>query len=195
MIGGSSGRILYWPGMGRSPLELFDFHRRMEDNGYSIDIMPHKYDVGETPDNPESSIYQWTNNLAKTGADWWIGLSLGASVAYLVASAISAKAIPKRITLINPFADRVQLAWEKNFSLVGQWLLSPVNHYLHVPIVDIVLSLNDDRIPIEHGKRLLPMITASELRVVMLNADHAVTASSAQLELADVLLCGRYTCT
>jgi hypothetical protein len=191
MISGSSRRILYWPGMGRSPLELFDFYRRMEDNGYSIDIMPYEYDVGEKPHNPESCIYQWAENLSETDADWWIGLSLGASVAYLVASAISAESIPKRITLINPFADRAQLAWEKNFSLVGQWLLSPVNHNLYVPIVDIVLSLNDDRIPTEHGKQLLPMITATELRVIMLNADHAVSGYSAQLYLADILLRGR----
>ena len=193
MISGSNRKILYWPGIGRSPLELFDFYRSMEDNGYSIAIMPYEYDVGEKPHNPESFIYQWANNQSNTGADWWIGLSLGASVAYLVASAISAESIPKRITLINPFADRAQLAWEKGFSLVGQWLLSPLNHGLYVPIVDIVLSLNDDRIPIEHGKQLLSMITATELRVIMLNADHAVSCCSAQLYLADMLLRGRCT--
>ena len=193
MISGSNRKILYWPGIGRSPLELFDFYRSMEDNGYSIAIMPYEYDVGEKPHNPESFIYQWANNQSNTGADWWIGLSLGASVAYLVASAISAESIPKRITLINPFADRAQLAWEKGFSLVGQWLLSPLNHSLYVPIVDIVLSLNDDRIPIEHGKQLLSMITATELRVIMLNADHAVSCCSAHLYLADMLLRGRCT--
>ena len=193
MISGSNRKILYWPGIGRSPLELFDFYRSMEDNGYSIAIMPYEYDVGEKPHNPESFIYQWANNQSNTGADWWIGLSLGASVAYLVASAISAESIPKRITLINPFADRAQLAWEKGFSLVGQWLLSPLNHSLYVPIVDIVLSLNDDRIPIEHGKQLLSMITATELRVIMLNADHAVSCCSALLYLADMLLRGRCT--
>jgi hypothetical protein len=68
-----------------------------------------------------------------------------------------------------------------------------VNHCLYAPIVDIVLSLNDDRIPNEHGKQLLPMITAAELSVIMLNADHAVSCCSTQLYLADILLRGRRT--
>lgn len=180
--------ILYWQGRGRNPLELINFNKTLKHHGFSTQIMPLDYDIGLMPNNPESRIYQWIHCQIKTTQDWWIGLSLGASVAYILASSAMTGSIPQRITLINPFANREKLAKEKNFSLNQQWVINPINHRLCVPIVDIVLSVNDNRIPIKHGQALLPMITAKELRVIMLDADHTISDSTAQLDLANVLL-------
>lgn len=188
MMNNSKDGILYWPGRGNNPLQLYECLRIMEREGHSVEVMPFRYDVGTNPDNPQSCIYQWAIERTNAGAYWWIGLSLGAAIAHIVASVIPIGVRPRRITLINPFADRAQLAKEKNFSLQGQWSLNPVEYKLCVPYVDLVLSLQDDRIPNEHGKRLLPHINAEKVQVIMLNADHAVQCHSIQSDLAKVLL-------
>lgn len=188
MINNSKDGILYWPGRGNNPLQLSECLRIMEREGHSVEVMPLEYDVGKKPDTPQSCIYQWATKRTSVGAYWWIGLSLGAAVAHIVASVIPLESRPRRITLINPFANRAQLAKEKNFSLAGQWSLNPVDYQLYVPHVDLVLSLQDDRIPNEHGKRLLPKFNAAKVHLITLNADHAVKCRSTQSNLAETLL-------
>jgi hypothetical protein len=180
--------ILYWQGRSRNESELSHFHQELKLRGYSTEIMPIDYDTGLPPNNPKSSIYEWTYRQTNRTYDWWIGLSLGASVAYMVASSYATCSNPKRLTLINPFSNREKLAREKKFSLNGQWVINPINHQLHVSVVDIVLSVNDNRIPIEHGKSLLPMIVAKKIRVILLDADHAISDATAQSDLASFLL-------
>ena len=184
----SNKSILYWQGRARSNSELFKFHQVLKHHDFLTEIMPINYDIGLLPNNPESSIYQWIHNQTKKTYDWWIGLSLGASVAYMVASSAMTCSAPKRITLINPFSNREMLANEKGFSLNQQWAINPANYRLHVSTVDIVLSVNDDRIPIKHGQLLLPMITAKELRVILLDADHIISKTKAQSDIANFLL-------
>ncbi|MBV5330138.1 MAG: hypothetical protein JZU65_21340 [Chlorobium sp.] len=191
MTNDSSGGILYWPGRGQNPAELVHSLNVFKRNGYSVEVMPHAYDLGEKPEKSDSCIYQWALDRTKAGGNWWIGLSLGASVAHVVASVLPITSIPNRISLINPFANRTRLAQEKNFSLNGQWLLNPEDYRLHVTSVDLVISINDERIPGQHGRSLIPMFDTIKRYVIEIDADHSITCQSTQLELSAVLLCDK----
>lgn len=182
--------ILYWPGRGQNPEELSDCLNIFKTNGYFVDVLPYAYDLGDNPVNPESHIYQWAHAKTQGGSKWWIGLSLGASIAHIVASILPLTSIPNRITLINPFANRAQLAQEKKFSLKGQWPLKPEDFRSSVPTVDLVVSIDDKKIPVEHANKLMMLFDGENRRFIELDADHAITCRSTQIELSDILLYG-----
>jgi len=120
---------------------------------------------------------------------WWIGLSLGASVAHIVCSTICEEKRPMRLTLINPFADRVELSAIRGFPMGDQWHLRPDKYALPPETVaDVVLSLRDERIPSEQGLRLHSQWGAQRSRVIWTDADHVISDSNEQQRLAKLLL-------
>src|SRR5262249_10904185 len=98
---------------------------------------------------------------------------------------------PRRLTLINPIADRVKLAEMRGFSLEGQWpLLAERLSVLEVMAVDLVLSTRDSRVPPEQGRSLIKCYPAARVRVIELAADHALEGEAIQRSLVSSLLEG-----
>lgn len=189
MIKTSNESILYWQGRSRNHLELSEFHQVLRNHGFKKGVMPIEYDIGPPPNEPDSKIYKWIHYQSTSHcSSWWIGISLGASIAYVLASSAKKDLLPRRITLINPFSNRIQLAREKGFSLNQQWPLMPINFPLQVPYVDIILSKNDDKIPNVHGQSLIPMILAERICLVFIDADHTISDRKTQAEIANFLL-------
>ncbi len=130
---------------------------------------------------------QWLMDIPPV--PWWIGLSLGAAVAHIVAATIPVRSRPRRLTLINPFADRIELSRQRGFSLKDQWPLRPVEPFAAQCMkVDLVLSRFDERIPWSHGVRLQECYRATDVRLLSLEADHALTTPAIQVDLANWLL-------
>jgi len=100
----------------------------------------------------------------------------------------------QRLTLINPFASRKQLAEERGFSLNGQWDFAPLESGPAISIAEIVISVFDEKIPLQHGIRLLNKIEADKKRVIFVDDNHQIQKSAAQEELAELLLsCSKET--
>ncbi len=181
--------ILYWPGIRRGPHELHAFFRALRDDDFKIDRITENYDVGLPPDDARSAIQRWVTDPRRVVSHWWIGLSLGAAVAHITACTTPPSCRPKRLTLINPFADRAELSRYLGFSMAGQWRLSPIS--FPSPggfVVDVIISRFDERIPAEHGHRLSECYSERDVKIIHLDADHAVSAEGQQRELAAILL-------
>ena len=173
-------KILYWAGRGQDLKILNDFREELKKDGFEIDYINVKYDSGQLSPNKWEQV---TNN----NADWWIGISLGASLLYYSMNFIK-KNKPNRITLINPFSSRKILSEEKGFSLDNQWLFSPQNCDVEVDNLDVVLSTNDTKIPIYHGVKLLNKTISKNKQVVFVESDHIINNNKVQAELARVLI-------
>lgn len=170
-------RILYAPGRGKNLRILHIFREELASLGHSLEILPVPYDTG--PLLPASII--------TSRYDWWIGLSLGASLLCHVFPFADKSLRPFRITAINPFFDRCELACQKNFSMIGQWDFTLADSRIKIPLFDAVLSLADQAIPMEHGMRLSASVTADANHLITVRADHQLTDNSAQRELARIL--------
>ncbi len=173
-------KILYWAGRGQDLKILDDFRKELEKNEYVIEYINIKYDSGQL--SPSEWI-QVTNN----SADWWIGISLGASLLYYSTNFIR-KHKPSRITLINPFSSRKILAEEKGFSLENQWVFTPKNCNVEVDNFDVVLSLNDNKIPMYHGVELLNKTISNNKQIIFVKGNHIIDDNMAQIELANLLI-------
>jgi hypothetical protein len=180
-------KILYWPGRGKSPDVLSSFLSALRDDSVSVDIFPFEYDTGQPPFRKDSA---WSSWIGSNPRDWWIGISLGASLAYMMAALLEINMRPKRLTLINPFQSRKILSVEKNFSLQNQWDFSPISHNLIIEEVDMVISVNDEKIPAYHGIKLLDNIICDKKNLILIEAGHCIDNHSAQEILASVLLEG-----
>jgi pimeloyl-ACP methyl ester carboxylesterase len=181
--------VLYWPGIRRSEAELHTLFEILRDAEFTVDCVGSIYDIGLLPDNAESDIQQWINDPKNPTSDWWIGLSLGAAVAHIVACTTPESRRPKRLTLINPFADRLELSLQLGFSMSGQWRLKPIE--FHSPggiIVDLIISTRDERIPPDHGQQFKDCYSAVDIAVVELDADHTISKESQQRQLGALLL-------
>lgn len=170
-------RILYAPGRGKKLGILQDFRKELVGLGHSVDILQTPYDTGALP----------RSSLITSAYDWWIGLSLGASLLCYVFPLTEKLFRPGRITAINPFFDRRKLASQRNFSLADQWDFTLAGSKIDIPSFDVVLSLADQAIPLEHGLLLSANITASQNCLITVDADHQITNHLAQRELAKVL--------
>ena len=170
-------RILYAPGRGKDLRILHAFRKELVSLGHSMDILPVPYDTGPL----------LAGAIISARYDWWIGLSLGASLLCYVFPFTDTSLRPVRITAINPFFDRCELARQKNFSMAGQWDFTLADSRINIPSFDVVLSLADQSIPMEHGMRLSASVTADANHLVTVRADHQVADTSAQRELARVL--------
>lgn len=174
-------KILYAPGMGKDLDVLSEFRRTLQNSFGDIEIFQAPYDIGEL--NPTSF-----RQVAENACDWWVGLSLGASLLYYSAAFCPKEKLPKRLTVINPFACRKKLATERDFSLAGQWIFTPADVEVRVENFDAVLSLDDASIPICHGIRLLNSVESENRNLIFVKADHRITDRQTQIEVADVLI-------
>ena len=174
------GKMLFWPGRGKSAKILQRFLAFIS-AFYDISIFPFDYDTGGNPFYSESSWSQWIKN---NHFDWWCGISLGASLSYVMAS-LSSK--PSRITMINPFQSRSILAEEKGFSIENQWDFSLSNYTINVENLDMVLSIYDEKIPIYHGITILNKAQAKFKRLIFIEDTHCIECSENQIELANLL--------
>ena len=172
-------KILYWPGRGQDLNILKRFRDDLEKHGFELEYIDIKYDEGIL--NP----YKW-KKVVENDADWWIGISLGASLLYYSMSA-SGKNRPNRITLINPFSSRETLSKEKNFNLENQWNFAPIDCKEKVNNFDMVLSIDDKKIPMYHGAILLNNTISENKQIIFVNGNHTVDNENAQTELARAL--------
>jgi hypothetical protein len=181
----SSKNILFWPGRGKDLNILSHFISTFREKGYDVVIFPFGYDVGNIPFFNNSDWCEW---LKKNTFDWWIGISLGASLAYTMATLVNEQQTLMRITAINPFLSRKKLSEEKGFSLQGQWNFSPISCDLEIQNIDVVVSLYDEKIPIYHGISLLNNTVSPNKKLVFVNDSHQIPNNTAQIELANNLL-------
>jgi hypothetical protein len=182
--------ILFWPGREKDPRVLSHFLSVLNNNDCSIATIPFEYDIGIPPFNTNS---EWQTWFLENNFTWWIGISLGASLAYTLASLLNETQKPERLTLINPFASREILAKEKGFSISGQWNFSPIDYDLNMKYIEMVISVFDKRIPIYHGVSLLNKVTSSGKRLIFINDNHQIQNNKVQKELAELLLTDRDT--
>lgn len=181
--------MLYWPGMRRQAGELASLFAQMRRSGFVVQKVSAPYDVGPLPSEPTSHAHHEVMHLDTPASNWWIGLSLGAAVAHIVCSTICGEKRPARLTLINPFADRMELSQIRGFDLGDQWRLCPDRHGLPPgTIVDLVLSSRDEHVPPEQGLRLHALWGNQRSRVVWADSDHAISDSTEQCRVAELLL-------
>jgi len=181
--------VLYWPGMKRDPQELSTLLAHLTTFGITVQTLSALYDTGPLPSEPLSHVHQEIMHSDFEPSNWWIGLSLGGAVAHIVCSTICAEKRPARLTLINPFADRIELSKIHQFALDEQWPLRPYKYPLPPgTIVDLVLSLRDERIPSEQGLHLHALWEAKKSQVLWVDSDHAISDSDAQRRLVESLL-------
>jgi len=179
--------MLFWPGRGKDPDVLKYFLSEIHSKGIDIEVIPFNYDVGLPPFSVNS---EWGIWLKEHPISWWAGISLGASLAWVFASLFDDSIKPKRLTLINPFASRKQLAEERGFSMNGQWDCAPLESRLAVSIAEIVISVFDEKIPLQHGIRLFNTIEANIKKVIFVDDNHQIQKIDAQEELAELLFTG-----
>ena len=171
-------KILYWPGRGQSLDILKSFREEFEKNKFEFEYINVNYDIGElNPINWE----QVTNN----DSDWWIGISLGASLLYY-SMRFAKKNKPNRITLINPFSSREVLSKEKQFDLSNGCNFAPIDYKCEAISLDMVLSINDSKIQMYHGAKLLNNTICKNKRIIFANENHTIDNEKAQIELAKV---------
>lgn len=171
--------ILYWPGRGQNLDILKSFRSELEQRGFKLKCIDISYDKGIF--NPAD----W-EQVIKNNADWWIGISLGASLSYY-SMRFAGENKPSRITLINPFYSREVLAKERNFDLKNQWSFAPIDHNEEVNYFDMVLSINDEKISMYHGVKLLNNTICKNKQIIFINGNHTIDNEDAQIELASIL--------
>ena len=173
-------RILYAAGRGKDLHVLFEFRAATANAGHKIDILNMPYDTDDLQE--KISVHPHIKY------DWWIGISLGASILCYMTDFVPENVLPCRITAINPFFDRRELSLEKGFSLENQWDFSLDKVKTSIEIFDVVISMKDKSIPMHHGIQLLNSFNAAKKRLITVEADHQITNRKAQTELAALLL-------
>ena len=170
--------ILYAPGRGCDLSVLTDFRKELALRGFVLHLLPFSCDEGE---------FRAAELMAKIPPEcsWWIGISLGASVLWQLSALPDA--MPQRLTVINPFADRERLAKEKGFSLRGQWIFKPLDYCPRAGHIDVVISLHDQSIGAHHGLELLSAAQPAVKNLIIVKADHQINDSAAQRQLAGLL--------
>ncbi len=183
-------KILYWPGRGQNLNILNHFRKELENQGFELECIKVNYDEGVL------SPYTW-KQVVENDAKWWIGISLGASLLYYSIK-FTKENKPNRITLINPFFSREVLSKEKNFDLKGEWNFAPINCKEKIDNMDMVLSINDTKIPMYHGIKILNNTICANKQIIFINESHTINNKFAQIELAKILknkkLSDRGTC-
>ncbi len=176
-------KVLYWPGLGQDMTILNVFRKELCSRGYEIDIINLEYDKGDlAPDKWEQ--------IQSNKYDWWIGISLGASLLYYAYNYVNKSMRPCRITLINPFSSRKLLSNEKSFDMSKQWDFSPIDNICFVENIDMIISLNDCKVPIYHGIKLLNFTKSSNKNILFLETGHVIEEDVIQKELVDALIIG-----
>lgn len=174
--------------MRREPKELLDLRNTLSNiNNHKTSVLKSRYDLGSMPPCKESPVI----NEIETGKmyKWWIGLSLGAAVAYVSACAVSLNKRPSRLTLINTFHNRLELSKEMKFSIDNQWPLIPQDFTLdHNIQIDLVISDEDKKIPSKYGLMMLNQMSNNNVNIIKIKSDHQISSPVYQVKLAEVLL-------
>ncbi len=176
--------ILFFPGIHRRDDELktfFTLAKRYKHISYSVYPLP--YDTGNLTIKP---FEEWLNSN-QTIPSWWIGLSLGACLAWYSASTIQEDLLPKRLTIVNPFSNRRALAQLRGFSMDNQWDLNLENANIPASVnVSAIISLHDAKIPLCCKRALLnKMPIRSQF---FIDADHSLSENFAQHSMFNYLL-------
>lgn len=174
-----NNKILYWPGRGQNLDVLKKFRKELENHRFEVECINVNYDEGILEP------YTW-KQVVENDASWWIGISLGASLLYYSLRFVGENK-PNRITLINPFFSRKVLSEEKNFSLKNQWNFSPIDYVEEIDNLDMVLSINDTKISMYHGVKILNNTICTNKQIIFINENHTIDNDDAQSELARVL--------
>lgn len=172
-------KILYWPGRGQNLDILKEFRKELETQGFELECICINYDEGDLKP------YKW-KQVVQNDANWWIGISLGASLLYYSLRFTEEKK-PNRITLINPFSSRETLSKERKFELKNQWNFAPIDYVGKVDNFDMVLSINDIKIPMYHGVKLINNTICKNKQIIFINENHTIDNEVAQKELATIL--------
>ena len=171
----SDAKILFFPGIHRLEDELKYFFTLTKQRHISHSIYPLPYDEGILSSKP---FEEWLNKNQAVPS-WWIGLSLGASLAWYFAATIQKDFQPQYLTLVNPFSNRRELAQLKGFSMDNQWDLNLENVNIPSSVnVSAVISVNDAKIPLCCKQQLLDKIPKSSQYFI--DADHSLSDASAQ---------------
>lgn len=174
-------KILYAPGMGKDLKILNEFRELLQHHFGELEIFQLPYDVGEfKPQN--------IKQIAENDCQWWIGLSLGASLLYYLTAFCPKENLPQRLTIINPFSCRKKLAAQRGFELSGQWIFSPEEISAEIKTLEAVVSMNDTSIPIQHGIHLLNLAKSATKNLIFVEANHQISDYQTQLELAELLI-------
>lgn len=174
--------------MRRNVTELSVLLSQLEKRGFSVGTLKAQYDLGPLPSDPQSAVHHEVGETGNIRRDWWIGLSLGAAVATIACATVLPKAVPARLTLINPFADRNELARLRGFVMGSQWPLCPANYSLPREVkVDIVLSKHDKSIPCAQGLRLHAK-WKPKAQIIWSDSDHVISDVEEQRRLVELLL-------
>jgi hypothetical protein len=180
-----SNSVLFWPGRGNNLSNLYYFLFLFKFYSYKIERIPFEYDK---EDNPLYLGSKWEIWLRKNTFTWWIGISLGASLAYTFASLLTHSTKPQRLTLINPFASRRVLAAEKGFSMAGQWDFSPIDYESKLNNIEIIVSLFDIKIPMYHSILLYNKSISDNKKLIFIKDNHQVNNYNIQIRLAEYLI-------
>ena len=172
-------KILYWPGMGQDLSILKTLRTELSEKNI-LQTINFRYDVGEL--KPK----KW--NILQEKFDWWIGISLGASLLYYAYNFIEESNRPTRLTIINPFSSRETLSLEKNFDLSKQWNFSPKEEIVDVSKIELISSVYDNKIPTYHGLELINNTKSKNKKIILVNSNHTIENIDAQIELSKILL-------
>lgn len=181
--------VWYWPGIRRNNSDFSTLFCILREAGYYIDLVNTDYDIGLLPNNLSSGVQLYVNDPTRVMSNWWIGFSLGAAVAHIAAATAPVHRRPKRLTLINPFANRLELSEQVGFNIGDQWRLNPVEFSCPNGIsVDLIISRRDERIPPDQGRRLIGCFPKNNIMYLELDADHMISGGTQQSLLATLLL-------
>ena len=176
--------ILYWPGFSRAEDELSYFQTEFRNKDFEITKFPQNYDYGVI--NPT----EWIN-LINWNFDWWIGMSLGASVMIYSLKYLPKYFFPKRITIINPFYSRSELAKENGFNMENQMDFQ-LDFKIEGPeTVELISSTDDEKIKMNHGIKVINNFEKSKKSIIFVSDNHRIGTPVAQKELAKLLISER----
>ena len=174
-------KILYWPGIGKNLDILDEFLNEIRFNNIDIDIFNEEYDVGEL--NPNN----W-DQVVNNDCDWWVGISLGASLLYYAYAFVPEEKRPSRITLINPFYSKNILSSEKGFDITKYWDFSPIDMKCFIKHCELIISSFDININPYHSLVLSSSINSDNTYLMLVNSDHTLKLNNIQKDIADILI-------
>ena len=178
-------KILYWSGFSCRKDELVYLKTEFENKDYVITKFPYNYDYGNFIPIKWIPLLDWD-------FDWWIGLSLGASVMVYSLSFFPKECLPKRITMINPFYSRSELAKENNFNIANQMDFQLNKVIKNIEKVELVSSIEDKKIKMNHGIKVIKNFESSKKCIIFVTSNHGINDSCVQKELAHLLMSEDY---
>lgn len=174
-------KIMFWPGIGKDLSILKEFIDELRTNNFEVEYFNEDYDTGSL--NPNL----W-NQVINNDCDWWIGISLGASLLYYAYEYVPKEKRPSRITIINPFYSREILSNEKGFDINKYWNFSPNVMKEYIDHFELIISMFDKNINPYHSLVLSTSVNSNNSYLIITNSDHTLSLNNIQKKIADVLI-------